>query len=58
MAPFLQEFKSAIAETYIATFSTPGDKDFVPIKLSTNLPKTKLRAAAQVRPGTRLTAQP
>ncbi len=58
MAPFLQQFKSAIAETYIATFTTPGNKDFVPIKLATNLPKTKLRAAAEVRPGTRITAQP
>ena len=58
MAPFLQQFKSAIAETYIATFPVPGNKDFVPIKLSTNLPKTKLHAATQVRPGTRLTAQP
>jgi hypothetical protein len=54
MAPFLQQFKSAIAETYVATFPVPGNKGFVPIKLSTSLPKTKLRAANEVRPGTRL----
>jgi hypothetical protein len=54
MAPFLKEFKSAIAETYIVTFPAPGNKDLVPIKFSTSLPKTKLRSAAQVRPGTRL----
>jgi hypothetical protein len=54
MAPFLQQFKSAIAETYVATFPVPGNKGFVPIKLTTSLPKTKLRAANEVRPGTRL----
>jgi hypothetical protein len=58
LTPFLNQFKSAIAETYIATFPAPGNKDFVQIKLSTTLPQTKLRAASQVRPGTRLAAQP
>jgi hypothetical protein len=58
MAPFLQQFKSAIAETYIATFSAPDNKDFVPIKFTTSIPKTKLQSANQVRPGTRLAAQP
>jgi hypothetical protein len=58
MAPFLQQFKSAIAETYIATFSAPGNKDFIPIKFTTSIPKTKLQSANQVRPGTRLAAQP
>jgi hypothetical protein len=57
-SPFLNQFKKAIAETYIATFTAPGTKDFVPIKFSTNLPKTKLRAANEVRTGTRLAAQP
>ena len=57
-APFLQQFKSSIAETYIATFSAPGNKNLVDIKVSTSLPKTKVRSASQVRPGTRLTAQP
>jgi hypothetical protein len=58
MAPFLQQFKSAIAETYIATFSAPGNKDFIPIKFTTSIPKTKLQSANQVRPGTRLATQP
>ena len=58
MAPFLQQFKSAISETYIATFSAPGNKDFIPIKFTTSIPKTKLQSANQVRPGTRLAAQP
>ena len=58
MAPFLQQFKSAIAETYIATFTAPGNKDFIPIKFTTSIPKTKLQSANQVRPGTRLAAQP
>jgi hypothetical protein len=58
MAPFLQQFTQAISETYIATFSAPGNKDFVPVKFATTLPKTKLRSANQVRPGTRLSAQP
>jgi hypothetical protein len=57
-APFLNQLKSAIAETYIATFSAPENKDFVQIKFTTSIPKTKLRSANQVRPGTRLTAQP
>jgi hypothetical protein len=54
LAPFLNQFKSAIAETYVATFTAPGNKDFAPIKFATSIPKTKLRAANQVRPGTRL----
>jgi hypothetical protein len=58
LSPFLNQFKSAIAETYIATFPAPGNKDFVEIKPETKLPKTKLRAANQVHPGTRLAAQP
>ncbi len=58
LSPFLNQFKSDIAETYISTFSAPGNKDFVQIKLATNLPKTKLRSAGEVRPGTRLSAQP
>ncbi len=58
MTPFLQQFKSAIAETYIATFSAPDNKEFVPIKFTTSIPKTKLQSANQVRPGTRLAAQP
>ena len=52
MAPFLKQFQNAVAETYVATFAVPGNKDFVSVKLSTSLPKTKLQAPSQVRPGT------
>ena len=55
LAPFLDQFKSAIAETYVATFNAPGNKDFVQLRTSTTLPKTKFRTASQVRPGTRIT---
>jgi hypothetical protein len=54
MAPFLDQFKKAVAETYIATFNAPGGKNLVRMKLTTNLPGTKLQTAAQVRPGTRI----
>lgn len=53
MAPFLQEFSHAIAETYIATFPAPARKsDFARIKLSTSLHGAKLRYPQQVMPGT------
>jgi hypothetical protein len=52
VAPYLNRFQKAIAETYIATFSAPGNKKLVPIKLNTKLPGTKLRTASSVRPGT------
>ncbi|WP_263365764.1 vWA domain-containing protein [Edaphobacter bradus] len=51
MAPFLNEFRKAIAETWIATFPAPGNKELVPIKVSTKLSGTKVRAPEQVRPG-------
>jgi hypothetical protein len=54
MQPYLNDFQKAISETYIATFPAPGGKDFVQLKLSTTLPKTKLHAPTQVRPGTQL----
>lgn len=57
MAPFLKQFRDAIAETYVATFDAPGNKELVPIKVSTNLPGTKLRAPEQVRPGNRIVSQ-
>jgi hypothetical protein len=53
MAPFLQQFQRAIADTYIATFDVPAEKnarDMVRIKL-TAATKTKLRAPEEVRPG-------
>jgi hypothetical protein len=55
MTPFLEQFKKAVAETYIATFNVPGGKNLVRLKLATNLPGTKLQTAAQVRPGTLIT---
>jgi hypothetical protein len=54
MAPFLKEFQHAVAETYIATFNAPGDKNLVRLKLSTSLPGTKLRSTDQVRPGSQI----
>jgi hypothetical protein len=52
LAPFFKKFQQAIAETYIASFDTPGKKDMVNVKISTNLSGTKLRAPSNVRPGT------
>ena len=54
--PFLKKFESAIAESYIATFPAPGNKDFVRLQIKTTLPKTSVHAPEQVRPGTRLSA--
>ena len=55
MTPFLEQFKKAIAETYVATFDAPGSKSLVRVKLTTKLPGAKLQAPEQVRPGTRIT---
>ena len=55
MGPFLKQFNNSIAESYTATFTAPGHADLVRVKFSTNLPKTKVRASAEVRPGTRIT---
>jgi hypothetical protein len=52
LAPFLKQFQTAIADTYIATFPVDVNKKMVYLKLSTTLPKTKLNAPQQVRPGT------
>ncbi len=57
MTPFFKEFQRAIAETYIASFDAPSRKDLVSIKLMTNLPGTKLHAANEVRPGTRISSE-
>ena len=54
MDPFLKRFKEAVAQTYVATFDAPADKNLVRLKLSTKLPHTKLRAQDQIRPGTRI----
>ncbi len=52
LAPFLSQFKAALAETYVATFPVDGNKKMVSLKLATTLPKTKLRGPEEVRPGT------
>ena len=44
--------QSAISDTYVATFPVDSNKKLVSLKTSTDLPKTKLRAPTQVRPGT------
>jgi len=52
MQPYLKQFQEAIAQTYVATFPVDSNRKLVNLKTSTNLPKTKLRAPSQVRPGT------
>jgi hypothetical protein len=51
--PFLRQFQSAIAETYIATFTAPAangpQHDLVRVKFTAA--KTKLHASEQVHPG-------
>src|SRR5258707_9657058 len=36
LAPFLKQFQTAVAETYVATFPVDGNKKMVGLKLSTN----------------------
>jgi hypothetical protein len=57
LAPFLDQFKTALAQTYIATFPVDVNKKMVNLTLSTKLPKTKLRGPEEVRPGTVLLSQ-
>lgn len=54
MDPFLKQFQKAISETYVASFVAPGGKNLVQLKVSTKLPKTKVHAPTQVRPGTQI----
>jgi hypothetical protein len=51
IGPYLKQFQQAIADTYIATFPVAANKKVVSLKFATDLPKTKLRGADQVRPG-------
>ena len=53
LSPYFTQFTRAVAETYVATFPASG-KDLVRVRLSTDLPKVKLRHADEVRPGTQL----
>jgi hypothetical protein len=57
LAPFLSQFKKAMAETYVATFDTPSSKDLIRFKASTKLPGTKVRSADQIRSGARIDAK-
>jgi len=52
LAPFLKQFQNSLAETYVATFPVEGNKKTVTLKVSTDLPKTKVNAPQEVRPGT------
>jgi hypothetical protein len=52
LIPFLKQFQNALAETYVATFPVDVNKKLVSLKLSTTLPRTKVNAPQQVRPGT------
>jgi hypothetical protein len=46
-APFLKQFQASLAETYIATFTAEG-KNLVGLKVKSNVPHLKVRAATQV----------
>jgi hypothetical protein len=52
LIPFLKQFQNALAETYVATFPVDANKKMVSLKASTSLPKTKVNAPQEVRPGT------
>jgi hypothetical protein len=52
LEPYLKEFQKNVAATYIATFPVAASKNLARVKLSTTLPKTKVRAPDLVRPGT------
>ncbi|GGA62199.1 hypothetical protein GCM10011507_12150 [Edaphobacter acidisoli] len=56
LTPFLDQFKKAVSESYVATFTASGNKDLVRINVKTNLAKTKLRAPQLVRPGNTVSA--
>jgi hypothetical protein len=53
LKPYFQEFAHDLSETYIATFNADaGPKDhMVRLKMSTSVPKLKLRYPQDVRPG-------
>ncbi len=55
LKPYFQEFVHDLSETYVATFNTDagaGGRDhLLRVKLSTSIPKLKLRTPDNVRPG-------
>jgi len=58
LAPFLKQFQNALAETYVATFPVEANKKMVSLKVSTKLPKARVNAPSDVRPGTIILSQP
>lgn len=52
LAPFLEQFQHAVAESYVATFAVDASRNLARLKITTKLPGTKLRAPDLVRPGT------
>jgi hypothetical protein len=52
LAPFLDQFKAALAASYVINFPVDVNKKMIGLKFSTTLPKTKLRGPEEVRPGT------
>jgi hypothetical protein len=58
LVPFLKQFQDAVTETYVVTFPVVASKNLARLKLSTTLPKTKVRAPDQVRAGTIIFDQP
>jgi hypothetical protein len=57
LIPFLKQFQTALAESYVATFPVDANKKLVTLKASTSLPKTKVNAPQLVRPGTVVLSQ-
>ncbi|HEX4577090.1 MAG TPA: hypothetical protein VH117_07040 [Edaphobacter sp.] len=57
LVPFLKQFQNALAETYVATFPVDVNKKMVSLKVSTTLPKAKINAPQEVRPGTIILSQ-
>lgn len=53
LTPFFHQFEHDISETYVATFNADsGGRDhLVHVKMSSTIPKLKLRHADEVRPG-------
>jgi hypothetical protein len=53
--PFLKQFTADISETYVATFDASpqneGHERLVRLKVSSSIPKLKLRHADEIRPG-------
>lgn len=58
--PFLGKFTRQIAETYVATFnvgSSGGREHLLRLKMSSSVPKLKLRHPSEVRPGNKEVAE-